>query len=342
MDGRTRTTNWKVALALVAGAALVVLLWRFIAPALSLTAGAAALAFLLSPLCRRLENVMGAGAAAVLSLLGTLVILAGILWLLVPALIAQITDLVSALPAALETLRALAGRLSAWTSEIGLGEIALPGIDLSRAGDGILRFAAGTVTFASGVANTVSQITMAAVLGVFLLIDRRRLLLRLELLIPLRLRGMAVRMGAAAQREVRLYLRAQATVSLAVGALSAFGLWLAGVRSALALGLLTGIFNLIPYLGPVLGAVPTMIAALTSGWQTALFAAIVLIIVQQLDGMLISPRVMGTLTGLSPAVVLVAVFAGGCALGVAGMLLALPVLMVIRTCVRVFVQREAA
>ena len=342
MDGRTRTANWKVALALVAGAALVVLLWRFIAPALSLTAGAAALAFLLSPLCRRLENVMSAGAAAVLSLLGTLVILAGILWLLVPALIAQITDLVSALPAALETLRALAGRLSAWTSEIGLGEIALPGIDLSRAGDGILRFAAGTVTFASGVANTVSQITMAAVLGVFLLIDRRRLLLRLELLIPLRLRGMAVRMGAAAQREVRLYLRAQATVSLAVGALSAFGLWLAGVRSALALGLLTGIFNLIPYLGPVLGAVPTMIAALTSGWQTALFAAIVLIIVQQLDGMLISPRVMGTLTGLSPAAVLVAVFAGGCALGVAGMLLALPVLMVIRTCVRVFVQREAA
>ena len=342
MDGRTRTANWKVALALVAGAALVVLLWRFIAPALSLTAGAAALAFLLSPLCRRLENVMGAGAAAVLSLLGTLVILAGILWLLVPALIAQITDLVSALPAALETLRALAGRLSAWTSEIGLGEIALPGIDLSRAGDGILRFAAGTVTFASGVANTVSQITMAAVLGVFLLIDRRRLLLRLELLIPLRLRGMAVRMGAAAQREVRLYLRAQATVSLAVGALSAFGLWLAGVRSALALGLLTGIFNLIPYLGPVLGAVPTMIAALTSGWQTALFAAIVLIIVQQLDGMLISPRVMGTLTGLSPAVVLVAVFAGGCALGVAGMLLALPVLMIIRTCVRVFVQRETA
>ena len=183
---------------------------------------------------------------------------------------------------------------------------------------------------------------MAAVLGVFLLIDRRRLLLRLELLIPLRLRGMAVRMGAAAQREVRLYLRAQATVSLAVGALSAFGLWLAGVRSALALGLLTGIFNLIPYLGPVLGAVPTMIAALTSGWQTALFAAIVLIIVQQLDGMLISPRVMGTLTGLSPAVVLVAVFAGGCALGVAGMLLALPVLMIIRTCVRVFVQRETA
>ena len=156
----------------------------------------------------------------------------------------------------------------------------------------------------------------------------------------MRLRATAVRMGAAAGREVRLYLRAQAMVSLAVGALSALGLWLAGVRSALALGLLVGLFNLIPYFGPVLGAVPALAAALTSGWQTAAFAAVVLVIVQQLDGLLISPRVMGALTGLGPAAVLVGVFAGGCALGVPGMLLALPAMMVFRTCVRVFVQRD--
>src|SRR5699024_5943481 len=112
-----------------------------------------------------------------------------------------------------------------------------------------------------------------------------------------------------------------------------------GVRSALALGLLAGIFNLIPYFGPVLGAVPALIAALTSAWRTALLAALALIIVQQLDGLLISPRVMGALTGLSPAAVLLGVFAGGCALGVPGMLLALPTMMVARTCVRVFVQR---
>ena len=85
---------------------------------------------------------------------------------------------------------------------------------------------------------------------------------------------------------------------------------------------------------------PALAAALTSGWQTAAFAAVVLVIVQQLDGLLISPRVMGALTGLGPAAVLVGVFAGGCALGVPGMLLALPAMMVFRTCVRVFVQRD--
>ena len=327
-------------LAIVAGAALAVLFWPVLRAVAALVAGAAALAFLLAPLCRRLEGALGAGLAASACLLGLLILLASLLWLLAPALIRQAADLISALPAALQALRALGEKLSAWLREVGLENARIPQLDMGGLGDGVLRFAAGTVSFAGGVANAVSQISMAAVLSAFLLIDRKNLLLRLELCVPLRLRATAVRMGAAAGREVRLYLRAQAMVSLAVGALSALGLWLAGVRSALALGLLVGLFNLIPYFGPVLGAVPALAAALTSGWQTAAFAAVVLVIVQQLDGLLISPRVMGALTGLGPAAVLVGVFAGGCALGVPGMLLALPAMMVFRTCVRVFVQRD--
>ena len=327
-------------LAIAAGAALAVLSWPVLRAVAALVAGAAALAFLLAPLCRRLEGALGAGLAASACLLGLLILLAALLWLLAPALIRQAADLISALPSALQALRALGEKLSAWLREVGLENARMPQLDMGGLGDGVLRFAAGTVSFAGGVANAVSQISMAAVLSAFLLIDRKNLLLRLELCVPLRLRATAVRMGAAAGREVRLYLRAQAMVSLAVGALSALGLWLAGVRSALALGLLVGLFNLIPYFGPVLGAVPALAAALTSGWQTAAFAAVVLVIVQQLDGLLISPRVMGALTGLGPAAVLVGVFAGGCALGVPGMLLALPAMMVFRTCVRVFVQRD--
>ena len=256
-------------LAIAAGAALAVLSWPVLRAVVALVAGAAALAFLLAPLCRRLEGALGAGLAASACLLGLLILLAALLWLLAPALIRQAADLISALPAALQALRALGEKLSAWLREVGLENARMPQLDMGGLGDGVLRFAAGTVSFAGGVANAVSQISMAAVLSAFLLIDRKNLLLRLELCVPLRLRATAVRMGAAAGREVRLYLRAQAMVSLAVGALSALGLWLAGVRSALALGLLVGLFNLIPYFGPVLGAVPALAAALTSGWQTA-------------------------------------------------------------------------
>jgi len=338
--GRPAQPTWlKPALALAAGAAAVVLFWRCIAPALLLVLGGAALAFLLEPLARRFERFLKRSISAVLSLLAAVVALALIVYILVPPLIRQATDLALALPASLDELRGLVARLSAWTEANGLGALALPKFDLSELSGSLMRVAAGTVNLAGSIANLFTRITMVAVLGVFFLIDREWLLLRLELLIPPKHRALAVKMGNAVKRELRLYLRGQATISLAVGALAAFGLWLAGVRSSLILGLVVGILNLIPYFGPALGSIPSVAAALTSGWQTALFAGLVLIVVQQLDGMIISPRIMGNITGLSPAAVLIAVFVGGCFKGILGMLVALPVLMIFRTCVRVFVQR---
>ena len=219
MDARTQKRPWKAALALAAGAALAVLFWRFLAPTLALAAGAAALAFLLAPLCRRLEKSMRPGLAAASCLLAVILALLALLCALAPALLSQLADLAAALPAALEALRGFGEALDAWAQEMGLGGVEFTQFDLSALGDGALRFAAGTVNAASGAVNAISQLSMAAVLSAFLLIDRERLLLRLELCVPLRFRATAVRMAMAAGREVRLYLRAQATVSLAVGAL---------------------------------------------------------------------------------------------------------------------------
>ncbi|NLF27412.1 MAG: AI-2E family transporter [Clostridiales bacterium] len=338
--GKPAQPTWlKPALALAAGAAAVVLLGRSIAPAILLVLGGAALAFLLEPLARRLERFLRRPVSAVLSLLAAVVALALIVYLLVPPLIQQATDLALALPASLDALRGLVARLSAWTEANGLGALELPKFDLSELGGNLMRVASGTVTLAGNIANLFTQITMVAVLGVFFLIDREWLLLRLELLIPPRHRALAVKMGNAVRRELRLYLRGQATITLAVAAMTSLGLWLAGVRSSLILGIVAGILNLIPYFGPVLGSIPAVAAALTSGWQTALFAGIALVVVQQIDNMIIAPRIMGNITGLSPAAVLIAVFVGGSFKGILGMLVALPILMIFRTCVRVFVQR---
>ena len=198
----------------------------------------------------------------------------------------------------------------------------------------------GTVTFAGNLADFASRATMTASLSLFLLGDRDRLLLRLELAVPRSWRTRAVRAGLAVSRELRAYVRGQLMVSALVGAMAAIGLGLVGVRGGLALGVLVGVFNLIPYFGPVLATVPVLAAALLDGWQTALFAGAVLITVQQLDGMLISPRILGNLTGLSPAVVLISVYVGASAAGIAGMLFALPVLMLGRACIRLLIQQH--
>ena len=116
--------NWKAVLALAAGAALAALFWPLVRAVLGLVAGAAALAFLLAPLCRKLERVLSPGLAAAACLLGLLVLLAAIFCLLAPALIRQMADLFSALPAALQTLRGLGEKLNAWLRETGLGGVA--------------------------------------------------------------------------------------------------------------------------------------------------------------------------------------------------------------------------
>lgn len=339
MNRMERSGHWKAALALVVGAALVAVCWRIVSPVIQVVAGGCAFAFLLEPLARRLEKCVSRPLAAGLSLAVALAALVVFFIVLFPPMIRQLLALLQTLPASLEAVQDVLKRAGEWLRARGIPLNALPAMDFSGITGNISGIARGTAEFAVNLADAISRLAMMAVLSVFFLSDRDRLMLRLELLIPKSFRRLAVRMGSAVKRDLRLYLRGQAMVSIAVGALSALGLWLVGAPSPMVLGVFVGILNLIPYFGPVIGAVPVLIATLGVNFQTALFSGIVLIIVQQLDGMLISPRILGNITGFSPATVLVAVFLGACVSGILGMLLALPVLMAIRTCVRVFVQR---
>ena len=193
-------------------------------------------------------------------------------------------------------------------------------------------------SFTGNFAALCVKAAMAAVLAFYFLSDRRALLLRMELMIPPRFRERALRCAGEAGRDLFLYLRGQAVIALCVGGLSALGLTLVGVPAALPMGLLAGLLNMIPYFGPVIACVPVGLFALQRGLFTVALAIASLICVQQIDGLVLSPRIIGSATGFSPALVMVSLFAFGAAWGVAGMLLALPALILIRTCVRVFVE----
>ena len=249
----------------------------------------------------------------------------------------QTAELARTLPRALSRLSGWLNGANAW-AQARLPGLALPELSLGGADKALSSLASGTIAAAVNLADILGKVSLAGVLACFFLGDRERLLLRLELLLPQSFRATAVRMGNAALREMRLYLRAQLMVALAVGALSGAALALLRVRSALVLGPLIGLLNMIPYFGPFIGGVPAVLIALTDGWQKALMTAGALAFVQQLDGSLISPRIMGGVTGLSPAAVLLGIFAGARLAGVAGMLFALPVMMIFRTIFRVFVQ----
>lgn len=319
------------------GAVLAVLIWGdVLRQMLGILFGAALIAFLLSPVCNLLEKKLTRPMAALTALILAAAMLLGSMAFLLPALLRQLMQLCDLLPEALGRIGNMLQRMGAWIAR-QLPGISLPQMDLSPLGDELtlaMRSLSGTL---GSLADGLYRIFLSAVLSYFLISDRQRILLRLELLVPQRWRCAAVRSSNALLRQLRMYLRGQITIALAVGALACIAMALLGLRGPLLLGLMVGACNVIPYFGPFLGGIPAVAAALGIGWQRALLTVLALFLLQQIDGLVISPRVMGSITGFSPAVVLLALFAGARIGGIAGMLLALPVLMAFRTVYRVFV-----
>ena len=326
--------------ALAAGAAAFLFRVQLAVLARLVSGGMATACLLYSPsrlLERRARLSRPWALAGALATVGGVLVL--LLTLLLPPLVDQLKELIAALPALTAQLRYQASLLSEWMSRHGLGRLSLPEVDGQRLLSTLPPILGGTASFAGSVVSGFTELTLMVMLGYYFLRDRERLALHAEMLVPAALRPGALKMAAAMRREIGTYLRGQLLIALIVGGLSALGLMLAGVRAFLALGLIMAVFNMIPYFGPLLGAIPAVLMALTQGVDTAALAALALFIVQQLDGMVVAPRVMGSLTGLHPAAVLVAITLGGSLSGVLGMLLAIPFLLAARAASRLWLSR---
>jgi len=112
---------------------------------------------------------------------------------------------------------------------------------------------------------------------------------------------------------------------LTIFVLDFVGLWILGVKYALILALIAGITEFIPYLGPILGAIPAVFLAFTQSPILALFTAILFFIVQQLENNLLVPKIMEKAVGLNPIVSIVALMIGFSIDGVVGALLSIPI-----------------
>ncbi|MCX5780244.1 MAG: AI-2E family transporter [Firmicutes bacterium] len=122
------------------------------------------------------------------------------------------------------------------------------------------------------------------------------------------------------------FIRGQLLVALIVGITSSIGLYIVGLDYAVLVGMTAGIANIIPYFGPVIGALIAVIVALVSGSpMKAVYAVLALIIVQQLDGNLISPKIIGDSVGLHPVFIILAIVIFGHFFGLLGMLVAVPI-----------------
>jgi predicted PurR-regulated permease PerM len=164
----------------------------------------------------------------------------------------------------------------------------------------------------------------------FILLDYETISQGWVRLVPVKWRQMAVTLVGDIQDGMNSYFRGQAFVALCVGILFSIGFLIIDFPLAIGFGLFIGLLNLVPYL-QLVAVLPTVLLALLKAadtgenfWVILLSAGLVFVVVQVLQDGVIVPKVMGRITGLNPAIILLSLSVWGSLLGIVGMIIALP------------------
>lgn len=301
---------------------------------------AAGLVFLLEPAVKvferlRIPRLVGAILAFVV-LAAVLVAIGALVW---PTVQAQGAQLIEQLPdlyvGVVEWLRGAAVTLGVDIDEF-LSQEAIeawlrdPG-NQATVQDLLFGFGAGAGVVLRGVAETIAVIGLAPVLAIYLLMDLDRFKKQSLELTPPRHRGEMAYLSGEVGTALGSFVRGQLLVALIVGIGSSIGMWAIDLPFWLIVGIVAGFLNMVPFLGPVVGGALAALVALLNGdpWQ-AVWAVLIMILVQQIDNHLITPVIQRARVNLSPLAIVLALIIGGALAGVLGVLVAIPATAAIR------------
>lgn len=249
----------------------------------------------------------------------------GIGFLAGPAIGQQATDLIGQLPDSIENLRERVRQLPGGASvldrmasdEGGAEELLGAGVP----GGGLVSRVTGT---ASKFWDAIAKLILVVSLGMYLAISPRTYRDGLASLVPPGRRERAIEVLNRIGRVLRGWLLGQLVAMVLVGLLTWLGLSLVGIPLALVLGLLAGLFEFVPIVGPFVAFVPAALLALTQGGSTVIWVIVVYVVIQQLEGNVIVPLIQRRTVSLPPALTIGAVFVAGAAFGPLGLLVATP------------------
>ncbi|MFO7173464.1 MAG: AI-2E family transporter [Bacillota bacterium] len=318
----------------VLGLALVVA----VRPVLIPFALAVAVAYLVAPAVAALEGRGIPRGPAILAVYAALALVgAGVVLRVLPGAYAELQRLAGALPGYGEQVRAGLAALQQRFQAPGIPPGVRQGLEAAIASaegrvNGVL---AAAVENLWGYLEWAAYLLLAPFLAYYLLRDQERIKRGFTHLLPRRWRRLTLEWLAGVDEVIGGFVRGQLVLAGLVGMLAMVVAGVLGLRYAVLLGLWAAVAELIPYIGPVIGAVPAVVAGLSVSPLTGLQVAAAFALIQQLENAVLGPRVLGESVGLHPLVVFFAVLTGGYLAGVPGMVLAVPVAGVLRVTGRV-------
>jgi predicted PurR-regulated permease PerM len=180
-------------------------------------------------------------------------------------------------------------------------------------------------TFTAGLLEFFLVLLIGPVLAFYFLVDLPSTGRRALGLFPVKNQAEAAHVGGQLNAALGGFLRGQLVVALIVGSMLSFGYWLVGLEFWLLIGIIGGLLNIVPFLGPWIGGALGVVVALTTGdFSTVAWAVVVAVVVQQIDNNFVSPTVLQATVRLHPTVTLLVLVLGGATAGIWGVVIAVP------------------
>lgn len=291
------------------------------------------LVYLLNPLVNRMEKRGTQRVAAILILyLGVIIVVTSLLMYGVPRMVNQLETLVESIPIYTdqveEIVRNIQRRFADSAVPPGVQQIVDERIRWAEAG--LLEVVRHVMDLLMALLGNLFNFALAPVLAFYILKD-------LEILkkwglaqVPPEWSKDVLTLAKEIDHVFASFIRGHLTVVFIVGGLTSLAFIFIGLEFATMLGIIAGLAELIPYFGPLIGAVPAVALALLQSKWLAFKVIIAVLVIQQLEGTVISPKILGNSVGLHPLAIIIALLAGGHLFGIVGMLLAVPLAAIAR------------
>ena len=279
-------------------------------------------AFILAPIVTRVESLVHRRApAALLTFVVVVIVLFGILAVVAAPLVTESRRLAEQIPQYVAQLQGdapvvvLGYRIpDELRTQVGA---ALGGVGGTVAGQ--------AVTLVVGLVGGIVDLFLVLVIALYLLLDTRRIRSGALRVLPPRMRGQVESVESEVGRVFGAYVRGQIVLAAMVGLAATVVLLVLGVPYALVLGIFAGVAELVPMLGPIIGAVPAVVVALFQPFPLVLWVVIAFIAIQQIESNVLLPRISGHAVGLHPLAAMLVLLAGFEVAGVVGALFAVPI-----------------
>ena len=212
--------------------------------------------------------------------------------------------------------------------------------NLGNLADVLFSGGASFLNIVAAVFGNLALIITTLILSFYLTVNRAGVEKFLRIILPIIYEDYIVGIYLRARKKMGRWLQGQILLMLVVGAATTIGLWILGVKYSLILGILAGVLEIVPIVGPIFSGTIAFLVAISESWILGLYVIILFLVIQQAESHLLIPLIMRKTVGISPVVVVIALLAGSQIAGLVGIILAVPTAVVLQELIEDWERRK--